>query len=243
MMKQSFSTTEKVILAGLFVVLIPAVIASFVNVDFVNSDIVNEDGPLEWLTVVGLVSCAVLAFVRLVRGVRQKRSFTYLAGLCLTVIIFTFGAGEEISWGQRIFGIESPEFFEQNNAQLETNVHNLLVGETKINKLIFGKLLAVFICGYAFVLPWLWSTKPKIRSLAAMFAVPVPNLLYGLIFLGIFLLTDQATTVRRGEYLEFAGSIIFFLMTWRPLNLSDFGIGARIEAESSAAGHDSEPST
>jgi len=35
---------------------------------------------------------------------------------------------EEISWGQRIFGIESPEFFKRHNLQRETNLHNMLVG-------------------------------------------------------------------------------------------------------------------
>ncbi len=32
---------------------------------------------------------------------------------------------EEISWGQRIFGIESSEFFIQHSTQKETNIHNL----------------------------------------------------------------------------------------------------------------------
>ncbi len=35
---------------------------------------------------------------------------------------------EEISWGQRIFGIESPEFFKRHNLQREINLHNMLVG-------------------------------------------------------------------------------------------------------------------
>ena len=35
---------------------------------------------------------------------------------------------EEISWGQRLFAIESPEFFVENNVQGETNLHNFLTG-------------------------------------------------------------------------------------------------------------------
>lgn len=33
---------------------------------------------------------------------------------------------EEISWGQRLFSIESPEFFQQHNYQDEITLHNFL---------------------------------------------------------------------------------------------------------------------
>jgi hypothetical protein len=35
-------------------------------------------------------------------------------------------AGEEISWGQHFFRWESPEYFQQENLQRETNLHNLV---------------------------------------------------------------------------------------------------------------------
>ena len=39
--------------------------------------------------------------------------------------VFFFGAGEEISWGQRIFNIKTPEAMEKINAQDEITVHNM----------------------------------------------------------------------------------------------------------------------
>jgi hypothetical protein len=36
-----------------------------------------------------------------------------------------FVSGDEISWGQRLLGINSPEYIARNNAQEEINVHNL----------------------------------------------------------------------------------------------------------------------
>ena len=49
------------------------------------------------------------------------------------LIIMAFGyfviAMEEISWFQRILDINSPAFFEQNNLQAETNLHNLLAND------------------------------------------------------------------------------------------------------------------
>ncbi len=38
---------------------------------------------------------------------------------------FLFISGEEISWGQRIFSIMNPEYFEQHNVQRELTLHNL----------------------------------------------------------------------------------------------------------------------
>ena len=43
--------------------------------------------------------------------------------------LFFFGAGEEISWGQRIFGFETPKSLTQVNKQDELNLHNLSVLE------------------------------------------------------------------------------------------------------------------
>jgi tetratricopeptide (TPR) repeat protein len=64
---------------------------------------------------------------------------------------------EEISWGQRIFGFESPEFFKRYNLQRETNLHNILAGpvSTDIKDLIEYTLaisLAVYGALYPLVL-------------------------------------------------------------------------------------------
>ena len=40
------------------------------------------------------------------------------------ILFFLFVGLEEISWGQRILGVETPNFF-SDNVQSETNVHNL----------------------------------------------------------------------------------------------------------------------
>lgn len=44
-------------------------------------------------------------------------------------LLFFFGAGEEISWGQRIFGFKTPAPLAQVNKQDELNLHNLTVLE------------------------------------------------------------------------------------------------------------------
>jgi len=50
-----------------------------------------------------------------------KRSKFYL----FLAILFFIGCGEEISWGQRIFGWNSPKIVHELNRQRETNFHNI----------------------------------------------------------------------------------------------------------------------
>lgn len=40
-------------------------------------------------------------------------------------LLFFFAFGEEISWGQRLFGWQTPEHLKEINLQQETNLHNL----------------------------------------------------------------------------------------------------------------------
>ena len=43
----------------------------------------------------------------------------------LSTLAFVFAAGEEISWGQRIFGLVTPDFLRAINSQRELNIHNI----------------------------------------------------------------------------------------------------------------------
>ena len=59
--------------------------------------------------------------------------YVYKNKYLLTGIYFLFAIGmliiclEEISWGQRIFGIENPDYFEEHNTQKEISIHNLSI--------------------------------------------------------------------------------------------------------------------
>jgi hypothetical protein len=73
--------------------------------------------------------------------------------------LFFFGAGEEISWGQRIFGFGTPQALSQVNKQEEFNLHNLSAWEASKfldpDRLfdIFWFLFGVFTPAVALVLP------------------------------------------------------------------------------------------
>jgi hypothetical protein len=111
--------------------------------------LVIEDSVVEWATVFGLVLAAVLATGR-ARAERSRRRawvFAALAAAC------AFVALEEISWGQRLFGIANPDFFVKYSDQKETNVHNVVQKVTHVamkwpvglGYVVYGALLPLLL--------------------------------------------------------------------------------------------------
>ena len=83
-----------------------------------------EDGPIEWLTALIYFVSASLAVALALRFHRSGVSLHAALSGVLALGMFVIGM-EEISWGQRILGIASPEFFMVANRQQELNLHNL----------------------------------------------------------------------------------------------------------------------
>jgi hypothetical protein len=86
-----------------------------------------EDGILESLTPVLMVISILLIGASIPKLRRDPQLVRYRSLLSLIYFIlvglFFLNAMEEISWGQRIFGWETPQTF-QGNVQNETNLHN-----------------------------------------------------------------------------------------------------------------------
>ncbi len=83
----------------------------------------GEDHGVEWLTAIGFATASLLTALAFRFRARMDRwSRLYLAGLAL---FFFVCFGEEISWGQRVFGFATPETIQQANEQKEFNLHNL----------------------------------------------------------------------------------------------------------------------
>lgn len=99
--------------------------------------LLDEDGPIEWLT----VAFCFAAFVGGI-GVSLRRARAGFPGQAVIFgiagVVMLLVAIEEISWGQRVFGIETPEFFETANKQRELNIHNIGITLSIVN---FGMML------------------------------------------------------------------------------------------------------
>lgn len=85
---------------------------------------IQEDAPLETLQAVILGLAAFFAFkaARVLAAADARLLSVLHAGLaaCLTLLLL-----EEISWGQRVFAIETSTWFQQHNVQHEISLHNL----------------------------------------------------------------------------------------------------------------------
>ena len=87
--------------------------------------LIREDAWVENLTAIGLFLAGLLLFAT----AWMERSFARRCVYILGGLAMVFGAGEEISWGQRIFGFATPGFLLDVNNQKEFNVHNTDIGQ------------------------------------------------------------------------------------------------------------------
>ena len=179
---------------------------------------VVEDGIVEWLTVIGLLSVTVVSLRRVV-VLRPVRSFRFLLMTALLGLLFIFGAGEEISWGQRIFGIETSDFFQQHNAQRETNLHNMKIGDVSINKLIFSKIWLLSMLTYWFLVTPLYKRQQAFARFVDSFAVPIPQNHHIIANVaGLILAELLIDSTKRDELTEMAFGFLFLLNVAFPYN-------------------------
>lgn len=86
--------------------------------------LISEDSIFEYFQAIAYFSTGVIymliAFKCTGETVRLQRILFITAGLGALII-----AMEEISWGQRLFGINTPEWFQKHNIQNELSIHNL----------------------------------------------------------------------------------------------------------------------
>lgn len=202
------------------------IVLSITNPSYFDSTFTLEDGLLEWLTVLSLGTTAFICLRRL-KNYRHHYSPIQTFMVALAALLFIFGTGEEISWGQRLIGIQSPDFFLENNAQGETNLHNMVAGSTKINKLVFGKLLALGFLIYLGVLTPLYRRGGAVQRWLDRLAIPIPTRRQWWGYIAVVACVEGiiqllSDTPKRGELTEFSASIVVMLTVLYPANQKVF---------------------
>jgi hypothetical protein len=118
--------------------------------------LIDEDHPIEWLQFAAIATAAVAFALAALHAHRQgRRGLAVLYALIAISCVFV--AGEEISWGQRIFGFGTPAVLEDVNHQDELNIHDIGLFQKLFN---LGELLAGL---YGLALPVLWA-MPRVRA-------------------------------------------------------------------------------
>ena len=151
--------------------------------DFLQSyaflGVYREDGPLETLTALLATGAAVLLLIGLPRSDRPSRIFAGL--VAIAAILF---AGEEISWGQRIFGFESTGVFATANVQGETNLHNFSPATLRYFPLL-NFAVAIWLLNIRVVTRWL-VTRLGCADIAPL-VNPRNNLILAAMMFGLWL--------------------------------------------------------
>ena len=139
----------------------------------------GEDGFAENMQVLFLA----VAFLLTLTVVRRlwKRGDKGMACLYLGVSLgLFFVIGEEISWGQRIFGWETPESLKAINKQAETNIHNIY----GVWELVTW--MQLLVGAYGTLLPLLFLRWPVVARYRKTLSLLVPHYVLIPYFLFLF---------------------------------------------------------
>jgi len=179
-------------------------------------ELTYEDGLVEQVGAFAFLLAAILFFYGFIRSrIKENAWFRRWSwGYFFLGLLFFFAFGEEISWGQRIFGWATPELLEEVNVQQETNLHNLKwfepgEGREGLEKFFTAKwLFAYFGFVYFVLIPLLYPASAKIKAICDQFRLPIPPLWIGLLFFSNIILSkgvEKFLLSRSGltEYLAF----------------------------------------
>ena len=113
--------------------------------------------------------------------------------LLLLAALMLLCFGEEISWGQRIFGWGTPSVFKALNSQHETSIHNIWIFQAKepdgsrktglallINP---NRLLSMFWLAYCVAVPLITMVSTKASQTVKFFGFPVARFAAGTLFI------------------------------------------------------------
>ncbi|MDR9393908.1 hypothetical protein [Roseovarius sp. SYSU LYC5161] len=169
-----------------------------------------EDGALETASAIILIVAAGLSGVVACNVGRGHPRFIFHAMLAALFVVM---CGEEISWGQRLLGFDTPEGIKAVNVQAETNLHNM-----------FGYLFDhVFILGFltwAAIIPLGYHLFRPVRQMLLRIGFPVPSigLAFGMTAVGLMLdpvvyaVMEPMPTLRLAEARETLSAVAFLLV-------------------------------
>jgi hypothetical protein len=190
---------------------------------------IREDGMAEWLTFAALIVSAGYAVLISLAYARETDNKVASMLWLFVAFVFLFGAMEEISYGQRIFRIETPDFLRPDglqgkdsfyNKQGEINIHNLVICGVNLNKLVFGKILGVLLVLYLVVVPLLYRYNRKVHSYIDRRGIPIIQNYQLIIYFGVVVLTHllRSRSPKANELLEFVGCFVFLAIVMHPFN-------------------------
>ncbi len=128
------------------------------------NSLIDEDRWIEGPGTLGLLAASLFFFGGFLRARRRepgRRPPRLLqASLLALAILFFVGFGEEISWGQRFLGIETPSNIKEASSQDEINFHNLEFGGDVVDA---DRLFQLFWFTFGVLVPVASATSVRVR--------------------------------------------------------------------------------
>ncbi|MDQ7075673.1 MAG: hypothetical protein Q9O24_11105 [Gammaproteobacteria bacterium] len=196
----------------------------------------DEDHPIEYMSALFLFTTFVTFTYLYIRSKQTENQFfgkktqrnVYFV---LLALFFFVCFGEELSWGQRIFGWETPENFKEMNAQKETNLHNIwafydedAAGEKKSFlslMLSMNRLFALFCLITTVIIPLTHRYIKPMRTFYRYAGIPIAPIWIG----GLFVLNyiafkitgvygDPILVYPLDEFKEFFYAMFFMVLAF-----------------------------
>lgn len=199
----SAHAAERLLLWAIVMLLVASVTLVFGAPEFFVQVFAAEDGPVETATALFLLVAGLVLVrrVRVLSGVGAAPTIIY-------ALVLLFAAGEEISWGQRIVGWHSNDFFATHNAQGETNLHNLTAGGHRLARTLFGSGLTTVLLLYLVVFPILYPRVKPIKRITARLAVPVPGVRHAAVAVAASVIIAVIDVPRKWEVYELVFALL-----------------------------------
>lgn len=174
---------KNIVLTGLLSIILFYAPVLFLAEDTLLS-LTEEDGLYEYLGSLFFFFASVVFLFTFLKA--KNRNIFFL----LFALAFFFAAGEEISWGQRIFNFDTPSVIEANNAQKEFSIHNLDFIQhpdgigSSIKDLLFNfnRLFILSWIVYFILIPLANRNSSKLRSLFLKIRLPIISIWFGMLF-------------------------------------------------------------
>jgi hypothetical protein len=176
----------------------------------------TEDGYIELTTAFLLLMTSFLCLYKALSGKRRMPVVFF----SLAAVVFFFGFGEEISWGQRIFGFATPQELQKINTQEEFSFHNIHIRDISLNRLVFSSGLYTGVFLYFLAFPVLYRRKTWFRNLIDQIGLPIPSTTLSILYLVAFFSLLLIEQERKWEVQEFALACFIFFAFLLPCNRS-----------------------
>ena len=139
--------------------------------------LIHEDNIVEAASAFCWFATVIVLLTTFIRYVKQGHLYFITLTLYGGMALFAFlCGGEEISWGQRILNIETPEMLKQINVQSETNLHN--IGSISIFSNAFFLITLIFFLAFPKVVNRYAKDKVSLK-----YFLPVANSQTVIVFL------------------------------------------------------------